>query len=84
MVKLYLCNETNPDVWGKVQLAGLEVLIRRELEWYRELIPDKEDCQDKCDAALDLEYPVKYVTLLVGKWNNEEQRAALAEENLLQ
>ena len=47
------------------------------LEWYRELIPDKEDFQDKWDAAL--EYPVKYVTLLVGQCNNEEHRVASDE-----
>ena len=75
MVKSYLCYKTNPDVWAQVQLARLELLMRCELEQYRELIPDKEDCQDKWDAALD--DPVKYVTLLVGQCNNEEQRAAL-------
>ena len=36
VVKSYLCHETNPDIWGQVQLAGLELLTRRELEWYRE------------------------------------------------
>ena len=55
-------------------MAGLELVTRCELERYRELIPDKEDCQDKWDVALD--DPVKYVTLLVGQCNNEEQRAA--------
>ena len=75
MVKAYLCHKTKPNVWVQAQLARLELLTRRELERYRELIPDKEDCQDKWDAALD--DPVKYVTLLVGQCNNEEQRAEL-------
>ena len=69
VVKLYLCNEANPDVWRQVQLARLELLTRRELDRYRELIPDKENCQDKWDVALD--DPVKYVTLLVGQCNND-------------
>ena len=64
VVKAYLCHETKPDVWRQVQLAGLELLTRRELEWYREIIPDKEDCQDKWDGALD--YPVKYVPYWLG------------------
>ena len=49
-------------------------MTRRELEWYREFIPNEEDCQDEWDAALD--DPGKYVTLLVGQCNDEEQRAA--------
>ena len=77
MVKWYLCHETNPDVWGKIQLARLELLTRCELERYRELIPNKEDCQNEWDAALD--DPGKYVTVLVGQCNDEEQRAALNE-----
>ena len=54
--------------------------MRCELEQYRELIPDKEDCQGKWDAALD--DPGKYVTVFVGQCNNEEQRAVSKEENL--
>ena len=61
-------------------MAGLKLLTRRELERYRELIPDEEDCQDEWDAALD--DPGKYATLLVGQCNNEEQWVALDEENL--
>ena len=63
-------------------MAGLELVTRRELERYRELVPDKEDCQDKWDAALD--GPGKYVTVLVGQCNNEEQRAASNEDSLAQ
>ena len=79
MVKLYLCNEANPDVWRQVQLAGLELLTRCELEWYCELIPNEEDCQDEWDAAVD--DPGKYVSLLVGQINDEEQRSERDEEN---
>ena len=72
MVKSYICHETDPDVWGDVQLSGLELLTLSELERYCGLIPEEEDCQDKWDAALD--DPGKYVTLLVGQCNDEEQR----------
>ena len=47
---------------------------------WSEFIPDEEDCQDKCVAAVD--DPGRYVTVLVGQCNNEEQRAASNEENL--
>ncbi len=73
MVTAYLCLETKLDVWGQVQLAGLELLTRHGLELYSEFIPNKEDCQDKCFAAVG--DPRKYVTVLVGKCNNEEQKA---------
>ena len=43
MVTEYLCHETKPDVWGQVQLDGLELLTRRGLEWYSEFVPDEED-----------------------------------------
>ena len=56
--------------------------MHRGLERYCEPIPDKEDCQDDWDAALD--DLGKYVTVLVGQCNNEEQRAASNEENLAQ
>ena len=80
VVKACLCHETKPDIWGQVQLAGLKLRRRRELEQYHELIPDKVDCWDKWDAALD--DPVKNVTLLLEHCNNEEQRAASNEWNL--
>ena len=60
-------------------MAGLALLTRPELDRYRELIPDNEDLQDKWEAAID--DPKKYVTLLVGKNNDDEQRAELDEEN---
>ena len=48
MVKAYLCQETKSDVWGQVQLAELELLTHRGLEWYSEFIPDEEDSYDEC------------------------------------
>ena len=74
-MKACLCHKTKPYAWGQVQLAGLKLLTHCELEQYHKLIPDKEDCQDKWDVALD--DPVKYVILLFGQCNNEEQQAAL-------
>ena len=79
MVKSYLCNEANPDVWGQVQLDGLELLTHHELERYRELVPDEEDRQDEWGAAVD--DPGKYMDLLVGQLNDEEQRSERDEEN---
>ena len=58
-------------------MAGLEVLTHRGLKRYSEFIPDEEDCQDECVAALD--DLGKYVTVLVWRCNNEVQRAALNE-----
>ena len=46
-------------------MAGWALLLRHELQRYRDLIPEDEDRQDKWDAAMD--GPEKYVTLLVGQ-----------------
>ena len=43
MVKLYLCHEADPHVWEGIQMDDLALLTRRELDRYRELIPDKDD-----------------------------------------
>ena len=79
MVKLYLCHETDPHVWGEIQLAGLTLLTCHELDQYRGLNPKEEDCQDKWEAAMD--DPEKYVTLLVGQSNDKEQQADADEDN---
>ena len=50
-----------------------------ELELYREVIPEDEDLQDEWEAAI--KDPGKYVSLLVGQIDDEEQRAANDEEN---
>ena len=60
-------------------MAGLDLLTRSELDRYRELIPDNEDRQDKREVAID--DPEKYVSLLVGQMDDDEQRAELNEEN---
>ena len=60
-------------------MAGWALLLRHELQRYRDLIPEDKDCQDKWDAAIH--GPKKYVTLLVGQCNDEEQRADADEEN---
>ena len=80
MVKAYLCHKTKLDVWGQVQLAGLELLTCSRLEWYSEFIPDKGDSQEECVVAVD--DPGKYVSVLVGQCNNEEQQAVSNRQNL--
>ena len=60
-------------------MAGLGLLMRPELDCYRELIPDDKDLQDEWEAAID--DPKNYVTLLVRQKNDDEQRAESDEEN---
>ena len=77
---LYLCHEADPDHWGGIQQAGLRLLTRSELDCYRELIPDDKDLQDEWSAAInDLG---KYVSLLVGQMDDEEQREEKDKENV--
>ena len=49
------------------------------MKLYRKLIPEDEDLQDEWGAAIN--DPGKYVSLLVGQVDDEEQRAAKDEEN---
>ena len=63
-------------------MAGLDLLLRHELQRYRDLIPKNEDCQDKWEAAMD--DPEKYVSLLVRQKNDDEQRAELVLRELAQ
>ena len=60
-------------------MAGLTLLSRHELQRYHDLIPEDEDRQNEWEAAVD--DPEKYVSLLVGQKNHEEQRAERDEEN---
>ena len=60
-------------------MNGLALLTRSELDLYCELIPDDEDLQDKWEAVID--DPGKYVSLLVGQMDDDEQRAETDEEN---
>ena len=79
MRKLYICHEADPLVWEDIRASGFALLKRRELDRYRDLIPDDEDLQDEWDAAVG--DPLKYVSLLIGQKNDEEQRAESNEEN---
>ena len=77
--KSYFCNEADPNHWEGIRVAGLRLLEESELELYREVIPEDEDLQDEWEAAI--KDPGKYVSLLVGQIDDEEQRAANDEEN---
>ena len=77
--KSYLRNEADPDYWGGIRVAGLRLLEQSELELYRELIPGDKDRQNEWFSAI--EDPGKYVTLLVGQMDDEEQRAEKDKEN---
>ena len=60
-------------------MSGFALLKRRELDRYSELIPDDEDLQGEWEAAVG--DPLKYVSLLIGQKNDDEQRAESDEEN---
>ena len=79
MRKSYLCHEADPHVWEGIQISGKCLLTRSELDRYRELMPDQEDCQDEWFGVID--DPKKYVSLLVGQMDDEEQRAENDKEN---
>jgi hypothetical protein len=50
-----------------------------ELEQYCDLIPGDEDRQGEWDAVIS--DPTKYVSLVVGQLDDEEQRAETDKEN---
>ena len=77
--KSYDCHCADPHVWEGIRDSGLELLSKRELELYRDLIPEDEDLQREWDAAVC--DPEKYVALLIGQKNDDEQRAESDEEN---
>ena len=79
LTSLYVCHEADPHVWEDIRASGLALLKRHELDLSRDLIPDNEDLQDKWEAAMD--DPGKYVTLLIGQNNDEEQQAESNKEN---
>jgi len=60
-------------------MSGWDLLSRHELQRYRDLIPEVEDCQKKWEVAMD--DPEKYVSLLVGQKDDDEQQEELDEEN---
>ena len=77
--KSYECHEADPHIWNGIRESGLELLTTHELRRYRKLVPEDEDLQREWDAAV--EYPPKYVGLLIGQKDDEEQRAEIDEEN---
>ena len=77
--KSYLCHEADPNFWGGIRIAGLRLLTRTALDRYRELMPDDENHQDEWEAVIS--DPEKYVSLLVGQIDAEEQREEADEEN---
>ncbi len=79
MRKLYLCHEADPHVWEGIQIAGIRLLTHTKLDRYCELMPDNKDLQDKWEAEID--DPKKYVSLLVGQMDDDEQQAKLDKEN---
>ena len=77
--KSYICHEADPDHWGGIQVAGLRLLKQSELDRYRELMPEDDGRQDEWEAAI--KDPGKFVSLLVGQIDDEEQREERDEEN---
>ncbi len=78
--KSYICHEADPHVWEGIQIAGLRLLTCTELDRYCELMPDNEDRQYKWEAVIN-DDTKKYVSLLVGKMDDEEQCAERDEDN---
>ncbi len=74
------CFETNPDTWRAANRYGLQLLLLRELEHYREKVLDEKDLQDKWRKAVT--HPGKYVNLLVGQLGDKDLRLEIDEENL--
>ena len=60
-------------------MAGLCLLTCPESDQYRELIPEDKDLQNEWEAAID--DPKKYVSLMVGQLDDEEQRLEKDKEN---
>ena len=79
MSKLYTCHEADPHVWYDICMSGRALLASSDLDWYRDLVPDDKDLQDKWKAAMD--NPEKYVSFLIGQKDDDEQRAERDEDN---
>ncbi len=80
MEKSNKCFKTNPDAWRAANGYGLQLLSIRELEHYREKVPNEKDLQDEWRKAVT--HPGKYVNLLVGQLDNKDLRSEIDEENL--
>ncbi len=70
----------NPDAWRAANGYGLQLLLLRELERYREKVPDEKDLQDERRKAMT--HPGKYVNLLVGQLDDKDLRLEIDKENL--
>ncbi len=77
MEKSNKCFKTNPDTWRAANGYGLQLLLLRELERYRDKVPDEKDLQDKWRKAVT--HPGKF---LVGQLDNKDLRSEIDEENL--
>ncbi len=73
------CFETDPNNWREVKNNGLKLLSHLDLKRYRNKFPKEEDVQDEWEEAVT--NLGKYVNLLVGQQNEEDQRAETDEEN---
>ncbi len=62
-----------------VKNDGLKLLSHLDLKRYRNMFPKEEDLQDEWEEAVT--NLGKYVNLLVGQQNNEDQWAEMDEEN---
>ncbi len=80
MEKSNKCFEMNPDAWKAANGYGLQLLLLRKLERYREKVPDEKDLQDEWRKAVT--HPGKYVNLLVGQLGDKDLRLEIDEENL--
>jgi hypothetical protein len=80
MEKSNKCFEMNPDAWRATNGYGLQLLLLRELERYRENVPNEKDLQEKWRKAKT--HPGKYVNLLIGQLDDEDLRLEIDEENL--
>ena len=74
-----MCFETDPDHWRDVNEDGLQLLSLLDLKRYHNEFPNKENRQDKWDAAVT--NPSKYVNLLVRQCDIKNLRAETDKEN---
>ena len=79
MRKSHICHKADPHVWEDIRKSGLALLTVCDLEQYRNLVPDNEDLQDKWEAVVG--DPAKYITLLIGQKDDDEQIAESDKEN---
>jgi hypothetical protein len=79
IVKSNKCFETDPDNWREVNDKGLQLLSFLDLKRYHNEFPKEENLQDEWEAVVT--NLSKYVNLLVGQCDDEDQRAETDEEN---